>query len=108
VCGAETRTLGKADHKHLEGFEMCYWRMMEKIIWTDHVRNEGLLRRVKEERRILHTIKRRNDNCIGHILHSCCIINHVLEGKIEGRTKETKRRGRSCKQLLNVFKERRK
>jgi hypothetical protein len=31
---------------------------MEKISWTDHVRKEGL-QRVKEERNILQTIKRR-------------------------------------------------
>jgi hypothetical protein len=30
---------------------------MEKIIWTDRVKNEAVLRRGKEERNILHTIK---------------------------------------------------
>jgi len=29
-----------ADQKHLESFEMWCWRRMEKISWTDHVRNE--------------------------------------------------------------------
>jgi hypothetical protein len=40
-----------------ESFEMWCWRRMEKISWTDRVRNEGVLHRVKEERNILHTIK---------------------------------------------------
>jgi hypothetical protein len=39
---------------------------MEKIVWTDHVRNE-VLQRVKEERNILHTVKRRKVNSIGLI-----------------------------------------
>jgi hypothetical protein len=30
---------------------------MEKISWTDRVRNEEILCRVKEEMNILHTIK---------------------------------------------------
>jgi len=30
---------------------------MEKISWTDGVRNEEVLLRVKEERNILHTVK---------------------------------------------------
>jgi hypothetical protein len=34
---------------------MC-WRRME-ISWTDLVRNEEVLYRVKEERNILHTVK---------------------------------------------------
>jgi len=35
----ETWTLRVADQKHMESFEMWYWRRMEKISWTDHVRN---------------------------------------------------------------------
>jgi len=29
--------------RHLESFEMWSWRRMEKISWTDHVRNEDVL-----------------------------------------------------------------
>jgi hypothetical protein len=44
LYGAETWTLRAVDHKHLESFEMWCWRRMEEIGWTDHVRNEELLR----------------------------------------------------------------
>ena len=40
LYGAESWTLRAVDHKHLENFEMWCWRRMEKISWTDHVRNE--------------------------------------------------------------------
>jgi hypothetical protein len=33
-------TLRAVDQKDLENFEMWCWRRMEKISWTDHVRNE--------------------------------------------------------------------
>jgi len=36
---------------------MWFWRRMVKISWTDRVRNEEVLERVKEERNILRTIK---------------------------------------------------
>jgi len=39
---------------------------MEKISWTDHVKNEVLLR-VKEQRNILHEIHKRKANWIGRI-----------------------------------------
>ena len=42
---------------HLESFEMWCWRRMEKISWTDHVRNELLLI-VKEQRNILYEINK--------------------------------------------------
>jgi hypothetical protein len=38
---------------------MWCWRRMEKISWTDSVRNEEVLLRVKEDRNIIHTVKRR-------------------------------------------------
>jgi hypothetical protein len=40
LYGAETWTLWKVHQKCLESFEMWCWRRMEKISWTDHVRNE--------------------------------------------------------------------
>jgi hypothetical protein len=58
---------------------------VEKISWTDHVRNEEVLHRVKEERNTVHTIKRRKANWIGHILRRNCLLKHVIEGKLEGR-----------------------
>jgi hypothetical protein len=36
---AETWTLRKIDQKYLESFEMWCWRRMEKISWTDRLRN---------------------------------------------------------------------
>jgi len=43
LCGTETWTLRAVDQKHLESFEMWCWRRMEKISWTDHVKNEEVL-----------------------------------------------------------------
>jgi hypothetical protein len=72
---------------------------MEKISWTDRVRNEEVLHRVKEERNIVHTIKRRKANWIGQILRRNCLLKHVIEGKIKGRIEVTGRGDRRCKQL---------
>jgi hypothetical protein len=46
------------DKKHLESFEMRSWRRIE-ISWTDRVRNEEVLERIKEDRNVLQTIKKR-------------------------------------------------
>jgi hypothetical protein len=59
---------------------------MEKIIWTDRVREEEILHRVKEFWNVLHKIKIRKANWIGHILRRNCLLKHVIEGKLEGRT----------------------
>jgi hypothetical protein len=72
------------------------------------VKYEEVLHRVKEERNILHTIKRRKANWIGHILSRNCLLKHVIEGKCEGRIEMTGRRGRICKQLLDDLKGKRR
>ena len=56
---------------------------MEKIGWTDHVRNEEVLLRVKEQRNILPEIRKRKANWIGHILRRNCLLQRVIEGKIQ-------------------------
>jgi len=43
-------------------FEMWFWRRLETISWTDHVRNEEVLQRFKEESNVLRTIKGSKDN----------------------------------------------
>ena len=57
---------------------------MEKISWTDHVRCEEVLLRVNEQRNILHEIRKRKANWIGHILRRNCLLKQVIEGKIKG------------------------
>jgi hypothetical protein len=104
LYGAETWTLRTVDQKHLESFEMWFWRRMGKISWTDHVRKEDVLLRVKEQRNILHEIRKRRANWIGHILRQNCLLQRVTEGRIKGGIEVTGRRGRRCRKLLDDLK----
>ena len=80
---------------------------MEKISWTDHVKNEEVLLRAQEQRNILFEISKRKANWIGHILRRNCLLQRVIEGKIKGRIEVTERRGRRRRKLLDDLKERR-
>jgi len=80
---------------------------MEKISWNDHVRNEEVLLRVKEQRNILREIRKRKANWIGHILRRNCLLQRVIEGKIQGGIVVTGRQGRRRRKLLDELKERR-
>ena len=57
---------------------------MAVIQTIDHVRNEDVLLRVKEQRNILHEIRKRKANWIGHILRRNCLLQRVTEGTIQG------------------------
>jgi hypothetical protein len=76
--------LQAVDQKHLESSEMWCWRRMEKISWTDHERNEEVLLSAKDQRNILHEIREWKTNWIGHILCRNCLLQRVIEGKIQG------------------------
>jgi hypothetical protein len=70
------------------------------------VRNEEVLLRVKEQRNILHEIRKRKANWMGHILRRNCLLQRVIEGKIKGGIEVTGRRGRKRRKLLDDLKER--
>jgi hypothetical protein len=52
---------------------------MEKIIWTDHVRNEEVLLKVKKQRNILHEISKRMANWIGYICVETAFYSRLLK-----------------------------
>jgi hypothetical protein len=86
---------------------MWCWRRMERISWTDHVRNEEVLLRVKEQINTLHEIRKRKENWIGHILLRKCLLQRVIERKIQGRIEVRGRQGRRRRKLLDDLKKRR-
>jgi hypothetical protein len=66
-----------------------------------------VLLRVSEQRNILHEIIKRKANWIGHILPRNCLLKQVIEGKIQGQIKVTRRRGRRRKKLMDDLGDRR-
>jgi hypothetical protein len=50
------------------------------------VRNEEVLQGVKTESSIRPTMKPRKAKWISHILRRNCLLKHVTDGKIEGRS----------------------
>jgi hypothetical protein len=80
---------------------------MEKIIWTEHVRNEEVLLTVKEQRIILREIIKRKANWIGHTVRRNCLLQQVIKGKIKELIEVTGIRGRRRRKLLDDVKKRR-
>ena len=66
-----------------------------------------MLLRVNEQRNILHEIRKRKANWIGHILRRNCLLKQVIERKIKGEMEVKSRRGRRRKKLLDDLKNRR-
>ena len=71
-------TIRNLDQKYTENFEMWCWKTMAKVSLNDHVRNE-VLRKVKEERNVLQTEKRKKVNWTVYIFNRNCLLKHVIE-----------------------------
>ena len=63
---------------------------MEKISWTERVRNEEVLRRVGEQRTLINTIWRRKARWTGHVIRSERLLRTVIEGRAEGKRPKRK------------------
>jgi hypothetical protein len=77
---------------------------MVNINWIDCVGYE-VLQRVKEERNILHKIKIRKANWIGHILRRNCPLKHVNVEQVESTMEVTGRQSKRRTQLLDDVKD---
>jgi len=71
------------------------------VICPYRVKKEEVLQRIQEERRVLHTTKRRKSNWTGHVVRRNWLLKHIIDGMIE----RAGRLGRRRKQLMNDLKE---
>ena len=56
---------------------------------------------------VISILRKRKANWIGHILRRNCLLQRVIEGKIQGGIEVTERQGRRRRKLLDNLKERR-
>ena len=69
--------------------------------------NEEVLLGVKEQKNILHEIRKRKANWTGRILRRNCLLQKVIEGKIKWSIEASGKPGRIRRKLLDDLKERR-
>jgi len=87
---------------------MWCWRRIEKISWNNHVRNEKVLLRVKEQTNFLHEISKTKASWIDHFLRINCLPERIIEEKKKDAIVVTGRRGKRRRTLLDDLKERRR
>ena len=66
--GAETWTITKSLLSRLDAFEMWVYRRVLKILWTEKITNEGVLRRMGTDREIVRQFKTKNLQYLGHLI----------------------------------------
>ena len=70
---------------------------MERVKWTDKIKNAVVLERVGEGRIMVEMIRERKRNWLGHWLRRNCLLKDSLEGMVNGK----KVRGRRRYQMID-------
>uniref|UniRef100_A0A8D8SXR8 Craniofacial development protein 2 n=1 Tax=Cacopsylla melanoneura TaxID=428564 RepID=A0A8D8SXR8_9HEMI len=106
LYGIESWTLTGATTSRLEAFEMWIYRRILRISWMDRITNESVLQRMKKDKEIMHTIKRRKLEYLGHILRNenkYHLLKCILQGKVYGKRGVGRRRISWLKNLRTWF-----
>jgi len=88
LYGSETWTMQKSDIKRIEAFEMWIWRRMLKISWTEHIRNDKVMKQLKKkrEKKLIDTLRDRQKRWLGHdMLSHGSLVRTVLEDRLPGK-----------------------
>ena len=65
---------------------------MERVKWTDKIKNAVVVEIVGEVRMMLELIKKRKRNWLGHWLRKNCLLKDALEGMVNGKKVRGRRR----------------
>src|SRR6267154_4789456 len=74
---------------------------IEKISWSDKMKNEDVLKRVEEKSCLIRTIIQRKKNWIGHVLRGDGLLRDVMEGRVMGK----RRQGQPRKGMISDLEE---
>ena len=99
--GDKSWTWYKECSDKIEAFEMWVYRKMARISYTERVKNEDVLKRLKVKKELLNKSKSHKLSYFGHIVRHESIQKTVLEGRMEG----SRGRGRPRRQWVDDIKD---
>ncbi|VVC42051.1 Hypothetical protein CINCED_3A009450 [Cinara cedri] len=68
LYGSENWTIAKAEKNRLLAFETWCWGRMQGISWREHMTNDEVFAKPKEQRCFMKSLKKRRTKLIGYIL----------------------------------------
>ena len=91
MCGCESWTIKKAEHRRIDAFELWCWRRLLRVPWTARRSNQSLLKEISPGCSLEGPMLKLKLQYFGHLIQRTDSLEKTLMlGKIEGR----RRRGR--------------
>ena len=97
MCGYESWTIKKAEHRSIDAFELWCWRRLLRVPWGARRSNQSNLKEIRPEYSMEGLMLKLNLQYFGHLMWRTDSVEKTLMlGKIEGR-----RRGRQRMRWLD-------
>ena len=100
MCGCESWTRKKAEHRRIDAFELWCWRKLLRVPWTVGRSIQSILKEIRPEYSLEGLMLKLKLQYFGHLMQRANSMEESLMlGKIEGR----KRRGRQRMRWLDFI-----
>ena len=98
MCGCESWTINKAEHRRIDAFELCCWRRLLRVPWTARRSNQSILKEISPECSLVGLMLKFKLQYYGYLMRRTDSLEKTLMmGKIEDR----RRRGRQRMRWLD-------
>ena len=86
MCGCESWTIKKAEHRRINTSELRCWRRLLKVPWTARRSNQSILKEISPEYSLKWLMLKLKLQYFGHLMRRTDSLEKTLMlGKIEGR-----------------------
>ena len=98
MCGCESWTIRKAEHRRIDAFELWCWRRLLRVPWTARRFNQSILKEISSKYSLEWLMLKLKIQHFGHLMQRIDSLEKTLMPvKIEGR----RRRGRQRMRRLD-------
>ena len=86
MCGCESWTIRKAEHRRTDAFELWWWRRLLRVARTERQSNQSILKEISPECSSEGLMLKMKLQYFGHLMRRADLFEKTLMlGKIEGR-----------------------
>ena len=95
MCGCESWTIKKPEHRRIDAFELWCWRRLLRVLWSARRSNQSILKEISPGCSLEGLMLKLKFQSFGHLMRRADSLEKTLMlGKIEGRTRRERQRMR--------------
>ena len=100
MCGCESWTIKKAEHRRMDAFELWCWRRLLRVPWTARRSSQSILKEISPGCSLEGLMLKLKLQYFGHLMRRTDSLEKALMlGKVEGRRR---RRGQTMRWLDGI------